>query len=33
MTPLHDAANNGHLSIVEFLIENGSNVNSKDGGF
>ena len=30
MTPLHNAASNGHGSIVECLIKSGANVNVVD---
>ena len=29
-TPLHDAAQNGHNSVVEYLIRSGANVNAVD---
>jgi len=30
MTPLHWSSKNGHLSIVEFLVNNGADINLKD---
>lgn len=32
MTPLHWAVKNGHLNVVNYLIERGANLNSKDEG-
>jgi len=29
-TPLHFASNNGHLSVVEYLIAHGADINAKD---
>ena len=31
MSPLHWAADNGHVNTVKFLVEKGAKVNSKDG--
>ena len=30
-TALHAASTNGHLNVVEFLLDNGASVNSMDG--
>jgi len=30
MTPLHYAANGGHLSVVEYLINQKADINAKD---
>jgi len=30
MTPLHYAAQNGHLSVVEFLVNQKADINAKD---
>ena len=29
-TPLHDAASNGHYSVIEYLITSGVNLNTVD---
>jgi len=29
-TPLHFAASNGHLSVVEYLVNNNADINAKD---
>jgi len=29
-SPLHYSAQNGHLSVVEYLIKNGADLNAKD---
>jgi len=29
-SPLHYSAQNGHLSVVEYLIKNGADINAKD---
>ena len=29
-SPLHWSAENGHLSVVEYLIKNGADINDKD---
>jgi len=29
-SPLHWSALNGHLSVVEYLIKNGADINAKD---
>ena len=29
-TPLHNAANNGHLSVVEYLVNQKADINAKD---
>jgi len=28
-SPLHCSADNGHLSVVEYLIKNGADINAK----
>ena len=33
MTPLHSAIKNGHLSIVEFLVNQKAEINAKDDYF
>jgi len=30
MTPLHYAAENGHLSVVEYLVKNKADINAKN---
>jgi len=30
MTPIHFASHNGHLNIIELLIQNGSDIHFKD---
>jgi len=30
LSPLHCSAANGHLSVVEYLIKNGADINAKD---
>jgi len=32
MTPLHYAAQNGHLSVVEYLVNQKADINAKDYG-
>ena len=33
MTPLHYAAYNGHLSVVEYLVNQKADINAKTGVF
>jgi len=33
MTPLHYAAENGHLSVVEYLVNQKADINAKGWGF
>ena len=30
VTPLHDAAQNGHLEMVQFLVKNHANTHARD---
>jgi len=32
LTPLHNAAWNGHLSVVEYLVNQKADINAKDNG-
>ena len=31
MTPLHKAAHEGHVDVVRYLVEQGADINIKDG--